>query len=382
MPDSSPQAQALQVEKALLLELDKLEAARRMQPHGTLTRDELQSLGVACGGASRYAQGAQHGAGQETDREIQQEKVKVGNQERDEGDGVDGPIGEASRANGRRPLRQLATAIVKIPAVVAYLSQLVGDLGLFHAPTGSSLSSSQRGHANTTHSGGKLLIFGHHRVMLDAIEASLGQVAGKEAADREEDGKDRGRDRDRDGSVGEGEGTQRGDGNGRDESDVGRVVGSRGMDSYLADRVGRPKPTQVGTAHRARDTAGGEATSNVLRHGRDYIRIDGSTPLADRVGLIRSFQTEDACQVALVSTTAGAVGVDLSAASLVIFAEMEWSAGVLLQAEDRAYRLSRHGGSKEGKRGPAAVRVRHAVEVRYLLLRGSADDSMWRSFRR
>ena len=68
------------------------------------------------------------------------------------------------------------------------------------------------------------------------------------------------------------------------------------------------------------------------------IRIDGSTPIPQRHLAIRRFNTERSLRVALVSVTAASLGVDLSAASTCIFAELPPDAAWLAQAEDRCHR--------------------------------------------
>ena len=68
------------------------------------------------------------------------------------------------------------------------------------------------------------------------------------------------------------------------------------------------------------------------------VRIDGSTPLPQRHLAIKRFNKEPHLRLALVSVTAASLGIDLSAASTVIFAELPPDAAWLAQAEDRCHR--------------------------------------------
>ncbi|NXG06646.1 SMAL1 protein, partial [Sakesphorus luctuosus] len=93
----------------------------------------------------------------------------------------------------------------------------------------------------------------------------------------------------------------------------------------------------------------------------EYIRIDGSTPSAERQSLCQKFQFSEKQVVAVLSLTAANMGLTLSAADLVVFAELFWNPGILIQAEDRAHRIGQTS----------------SVNVHYLVARGTADDYLW-----
>lgn len=75
------------------------------------------------------------------------------------------------------------------------------------------------------------------------------------------------------------------------------------------------------------------------RHKTSLIRIDGAVATTERHRLVRKFQTVASIRVALLSVTAAGVGLTLTAASTVLFAELHFTPGVLAQAEDRAHRM-------------------------------------------
>ncbi|KFM63101.1 SWI/SNF-related matrix-associated actin-dependent regulator of chromatin subfamily A-like protein 1, partial [Stegodyphus mimosarum] len=93
----------------------------------------------------------------------------------------------------------------------------------------------------------------------------------------------------------------------------------------------------------------------------DYIRIDGSVNAEHRKRLCDKFQLQDTCRVAILSITAANCGITLTAASLVIFAELFWNPGILTQAEDRVHRIGQE----------------DCVVVQYLVAKGTADDEIW-----
>lgn len=97
-----------------------------------------------------------------------------------------------------------------------------------------------------------------------------------------------------------------------------------------------------------------------------FIRIDGDTPTCDRQAQVRRFQDDPSVRLAVLSMTAAGQGLTLTAASTVLFAELHWTPGVLVQAEDRAHRIGQE----------------CAVNVSYLMAKHSLDDHLWRCLAR
>ncbi|XP_023539956.1 SWI/SNF-related matrix-associated actin-dependent regulator of chromatin subfamily A-like protein 1 isoform X5 [Cucurbita pepo subsp. pepo] len=91
------------------------------------------------------------------------------------------------------------------------------------------------------------------------------------------------------------------------------------------------------------------------------IRIDGGTPSATRQALVADFQQKDSIRAAVLSIRAAGVGLTLTAASTVIFAELSWTPGDLIQAEDRAHRIGQVS----------------SVNIHYLLANDTVDDIIW-----
>ncbi|KAL1312465.1 hypothetical protein HN51_039075 [Arachis hypogaea] len=70
-----------------------------------------------------------------------------------------------------------------------------------------------------------------------------------------------------------------------------------------------------------------------------YFRLDGSSTIQDRRDMVRDFQNRPDIFVFLLSTRAGGLGINLTAADTVIFYESDWNPTLDLQAMDRAHRL-------------------------------------------
>ncbi|KAA0201553.1 hypothetical protein HAZT_HAZT005449 [Hyalella azteca] len=92
-----------------------------------------------------------------------------------------------------------------------------------------------------------------------------------------------------------------------------------------------------------------------------YILIEGGTAGDVRQALVDEFQKRDDVRVAVLSITAASSGITLTAAKLVVFAELYWNPGILVQAEDRVHRLGQ----------------RDCVDIHYLVARNTADDYIW-----
>ncbi|XP_058083597.1 uncharacterized protein LOC131231432 isoform X5 [Magnolia sinica] len=91
------------------------------------------------------------------------------------------------------------------------------------------------------------------------------------------------------------------------------------------------------------------------------IRIDGTTPSSSRQALVSDFQERENIRAAVLSIKAGGVGLTLTAASTVIFAELSWTPGDIIQAEDRAHRIGQVS----------------SVNIYYLLANDTVDDIIW-----
>jgi len=94
-----------------------------------------------------------------------------------------------------------------------------------------------------------------------------------------------------------------------------------------------------------------------------YIRIDGSVKASERHRQVKEFQGDDQVRVAILGLMAAGVGITLTAASTVVFAELHWTPGVLIQAEDRAHRIGQ----------------KSSVNIHYLIARETVDDVIWPS---
>ncbi|OWF39059.1 SWI/SNF-related matrix-associated actin-dependent regulator of chromatin subfamily A-like protein 1 [Mizuhopecten yessoensis] len=92
-----------------------------------------------------------------------------------------------------------------------------------------------------------------------------------------------------------------------------------------------------------------------------YIRIDGKTSAEQRNSFCKKFQENEDYRVAILSIMAANAGLNLSSANLVVFGELFWNPGILVQAEDRVHRIGQQ----------------DMVTIQYLVSQGTADDHIW-----
>eukprot|EP00866_Antonospora_locustae_P000341 jgi/Antlo1/341/806 len=92
-----------------------------------------------------------------------------------------------------------------------------------------------------------------------------------------------------------------------------------------------------------------------------FVKIDGGTPSYQRQTNCDIFQTKNEIKVALLSLTAASTGITLTAGRAVVFAELYWNPGTLLQAEDRIHRIGQ----------------KCCVDIHYLLAKNTVDEYVW-----
>ena len=101
----------------------------------------------------------------------------------------------------------------------------------------------------------------------------------------------------------------------------------------------------------------GDAVEEVL----PCIRIDGSTPRDKRDEYVQDFQ-EGRVDYACLSMLAAGTGITMTRANNILFAELYFVPGVLMQAEDRAHRIG----------------LKEPLTVTYVIANGSLDSYMFK----
>ncbi len=90
------------------------------------------------------------------------------------------------------------------------------------------------------------------------------------------------------------------------------------------------------------------------------VKLTGQSDMDERQKSVDEFQKNSDVKVFVANMKAGGVGITLTAASHVIFADMEWSPAIHQQAEDRAHRIGQTG----------------TVNVYYYILPGTIEEDI------
>ncbi|XP_017043670.1 SWI/SNF-related matrix-associated actin-dependent regulator of chromatin subfamily A-like protein 1 [Drosophila ficusphila] len=135
-------------------------------------------------------------------------------------------------------------------------------------------------------------------------------------------------------------------------------VKAKAVCAYLKTLVKEQKKFIIFAHHRVMMDAISDCLSELKVH---YIRIDGQTRSDLRSDFVDTFQKKSSCKVAVLSLKACNAGITLTAAEIIVFAELDWNPSTLAQAESRAHRI--------GQTKP--------VICRYLMAHKTADDTIW-----
>merc|ERR1719402_959892 len=73
--------------------------------------------------------------------------------------------------------------------------------------------------------------------------------------------------------------------------------------------------------------------------GHKYMRLDGQTPVQERGDLIDKFNQDEEIFIFILSTRAGGLGINLTAANTVILHDLDFNPYNDKQAEDRVHRV-------------------------------------------
>ena len=90
------------------------------------------------------------------------------------------------------------------------------------------------------------------------------------------------------------------------------------------------------------------------------VALNGDTPMEERTQAVQTFQTNPSIKLFVGSLRASGLGISLTAASHVIFVEMDWSPSIIQQAEDRCHRVGQ----------------KASVLVSYLFFKGTIDEHL------
>ena len=115
--------------------------------------------------------------------------------------------------------------------------------------------------------------------------------------------------------------------------------------------------------------------------GLAAVKLYGGMSEVEKSANVDRFQADPSCRVFIGSIHAAGVGITLTAAQKMLFAELDWTPANMLQAEDRIHRIGQQGnaliqqlvfdGSLDAKMADTLVRKMEVIER---ALDKSADD--------
>lgn len=73
--------------------------------------------------------------------------------------------------------------------------------------------------------------------------------------------------------------------------------------------------------------------------GLEYRRMDGNTPVKDRIPMVDEFNANSGIFIFLLTTKVGGLGINLTGADRVIIFDPDWNPSTDMQARERAWRL-------------------------------------------
>lgn len=107
--------------------------------------------------------------------------------------------------------------------------------------------------------------------------------------------------------------------------------------AHVADMLKRGEAERVVVAYHHKET--GKILADELKKTATIYKIDGSTPPKKRLSLVNNFNRDKGPAVMLGQITAAGVGLNMTGASVVVFAEMDWVPAAITQMEDRLHRI-------------------------------------------